>query len=815
MAALGIHHPITNPRGRRFATALTVAIVWLSASSTIAGAATSEGTAEGTICVGTNHGCYATSTALSRWSPEARLLALRGRALSARLGTIATAFRNPIAPEVTVGSGPTDVAVDQDNHTAYVSNGNDNAVSLVNTSRCKAGNTAGCDQIAPTVAVGIAPVADVYDRQEHTVYVIDTGDNKVSMIDSATCNATAVSGCSHMPTVTVGANPDFAAVDPATRTIYVVNAGANSVSLLNAATCNAAVTSGCGHISTVAVGIAPTAVGIDDATHTAYVANGFGLATPGTISMINEATCNATVTSGCSRTPRTAPASVGASWVAVDPSTHTVYVASGPTGPLTNRGFVDVINADKCNATVTSGCRRTPLAITVGSVPIGAVVDQTTDSVFVSNEEDSSISVIDGSTCNGGFTGGCNQRPPTVSVGFNPGTPAIDLSTDTIYAPSMYENSVSVIDGAACTLTHQSGCREAAPTSTIGNAPAGSAVNQATDTVYVSNRSDNDLSVINGDTCNAGNRSGCGRSWPTVASGPWPQAVAVDTRTDTIYTANVGVNFGGGHTVSVIDGATCNATNHSGCGAPPATVYVGNRPIALAINEATDTIYVANALDNTVSVINGATCNGTDHSGCGLTPPSVSTGGGPDGVAVDQKTDTVYVANGNDNDVSVIDGATCNGTHHSGCGQTAPTTPTAGSGNYLAVDNTTDTVYVANYPNSISVIDGATCNATTTSGCGQVAPIMVTGGAPFGVAVDEATDTLFVDSTFNSDAEAYDGATCNASTATGCNQQPVIVPTGGYPGQIGVNQATRTVYIPDNVDGEVSFFGFDHGVAFR
>ena len=62
----------------------------------------------------------------------------------------------------------------------------------------------------------------------------------------------------------------------------------------------------------------------------------------------------------------------------------------------------------------------------------------------------------------------------------------------------------------------------------------------------------------------------------------------------------------------------------------------------------------------------------------------------PEGVAVDQATDTVYVANNANGDapasVSVINGATCNGTHHSGCGRT-PTKKPAGSGAFWVAVN--------------------------------------------------------------------------------------------------------------------------------
>ena len=172
--------------------------------------------------------------ALLRSSLAARLaiehldaLATRGRALSAELGTVVSPFRNPIAPTVNVGGNPTDVTVDEATHTAYVTNGNDNTVSVVDTVHCRAGDTSGCNQVAPTVAVGVGPVSDVLDAATNTVYVTDTGTDTVSMIDAATCNATIASGCTHVPTVIVGYGPDYADVDIANHSVYVavVSAG--------------------------------------------------------------------------------------------------------------------------------------------------------------------------------------------------------------------------------------------------------------------------------------------------------------------------------------------------------------------------------------------------------------------------------------------------------------------------------------------------------------------------------------------------------------------------------------------------------------
>jgi DNA-binding beta-propeller fold protein YncE len=232
---------------------------------------------------------------------------------------------------------------------------------------------------------------------------------------------------------------------------------------------------------------------------------------------------------------------------------------------------------------------------------------------------------------------------------------------------------------------------------------------------------------------------------------------------------------------------------------------------------------VANLNDNSVSVIDGAICNTTVTAGCGQTPATVPVGSGPDSVAVDQVTDTVYVANSNNGashgSVSVINGATCNATVTTGCGRPPATVPVGSGPDGVAVDQATDTVYVANFGDenfgsdtvdahgTVSVINGATCNASVRSGCRQSPATMVTGGAPLGVAVNQAAGTVYVSSIIDSDVDVFDGATCNATHHSGCGQTPAIVPTGGWPGDLAVDQATGTAYASDNVDGQVSFSG--------
>jgi len=105
-------------------------------------------------------------------------------------------------------------------------------------------------------------------------------------------------------------------------------------------------------------------------------------------------------------------------------------------------------------------------------------------------------------------------------------------------------------------------------------------------------------------------------SWPVATVGTNPVGIAVDQATNTIYVANTG-----DATVSVINSATCKVTSKSGC-RPVGTVRVGTDPADVSVDPATNTIYVANTYDHTsaetgtVSVVNGTTCDATHISGC-------------------------------------------------------------------------------------------------------------------------------------------------------------------------------------------------------
>jgi DNA-binding beta-propeller fold protein YncE len=236
-------------------------------------------------------------------------------------------------------------------------------------------------------------------------------------------------------------------------------------------------------------------------------------------------------------------------------------------------------------------------------------------------------------------------------------------------------------------------------------------------------------------------------------------------------------------------------------------VAVGHSPFALAVDEARHTVYVANLGDDTVSVIDGATCNARVTSGCGQIPATAIAGLGPAQVAVAKATGTVYVANFGDDTVSVIDGARCNATITSGCSRAPATVRVGANPINLAIDQATGTIYVAsNGDSTVSIVNGRSCNRTDTSGCGRTPPTVPVGGFPFGIAVDQSTSDVYITSIVDSDVAVIHGAACRAGNAKGCRVTVVPVRMGGWPGNLAVAPRVGTFYVPDNVDGSVSLY---------
>jgi DNA-binding beta-propeller fold protein YncE len=742
-------------------------------------------------------------------------------------GSVPAAAQVPLGelPRVLIGNTPQGTAIDPATSTVYVANQNSNTISVVNVRRCNAHNTTGCGQTPPSIAGGSGPFAIALDHATHTLYVADSGSDKLSVINTASCDAEVRTGCGQKPaTLTVGPGQAGVIVDPATDTVYVTTStksGTGTVAVMNGASCNASVRSGCNqNPTTVKLKKPPFGLALDTANHTLYVND----APENEIALINTATCHARHISGCAHRLRTAAVGNFPVAIIVDPSTNTIYVGNG------NQPTVSLINGASCNATTSSGCRRHPITLHVLGGVDGLAVDDATHTLFVANNgpgnstgRANTVSVVNAATCNARNSSGCGHLVAKILAGANPGANIIDDTTGTLYVATN-DRSLQVINVATCNAMVHTGCGQEAPETLGGNVPFSVAIDPATNTAYVGDSAEFDgfpawtVSVLDTGTCNTLKRIGCKANPPTIKTQLNPDALAVDQATDTVYSTNLQDSHGNpGDTVAVINGATCNAEVITGCKRTPPTVKVGSGPFGIAVDQATDTIYVANSVKDTLSVIDGADCNAANSSGCDQATVQVPLVApkhyGSTAVAVNQATNTVYVLNqGRPSTVSVLNGATCNATVTTGC-QTRPPTVTVGNANGpagLAVDDSTDTIYVDNTAqDTVSVINGATCNSTIVMGCGQTPAITHVGRQNFGyIAVDPRTGLVYVTDYLDDAVSIINGTDCNATDTAGCDRTWPMVPAGPSPTGIAVEPNTHDVYVTDNGGGPVSFFRF-------
>ena len=116
-------------------------------------------------------------------------------------------------------------------------------------------------------------------------------------------------------------------------------------------------------------------------------------------------------------------------------------------------------------------------------------------------------------------------------------------------------------------------------------------------------------------------------------------------------------------------------------------------------------MYVTNQKDDALIVVNANVCNGSDLAGCAtLHPPEIHTGADPEVLTLDPDTQTLYTANQDDNDVSVIDPTRCDAQTTTGCRQRVPEAPVGSEANVTA-DPAVATLYVANGGNTVAMLD--------------------------------------------------------------------------------------------------------------
>ncbi len=163
---------------------------------------------------------------------------------------------------------------------------------------------------------------------------------------------------------------------------------------------------------------------------------------------------------------------------------------------------------------------------------------------------------------------------------------------------------------------------------------------------------------------------------PEVGNGIDPVAIAINTNTNRIYTANESSG-----NVSVIDSVTNEVI---------ALIDVGDTPSDIKISPISNTVYVSNSGSNDVTLIEGET---------NLVINTIAVGNSPKGIAINLVNNRIYVVNQDSNNVSVIDGTS---------NEVIETIDIGSAPSDIAVNSATNLLYVVNTgSNTVTVIDGS------------------------------------------------------------------------------------------------------------
>ena len=274
-----------------------------------------------------------------------------------------------------------------------------------------------------------------------------------------------------------------------------------------------------------------------------------------------------------------------------------------PFAYITNQGSHDVSVIDLASQQVIA-------TVPVGRSPAGVVASSRAGRVFVSNPDSKTISVID-----------MRAQKVVATLVAGDGPVGIDAAPDgsQVYAADWYSNRLLVFD------TRAAADRGTAIASiAVGKAPAGVAASDRAGLVFVAERDDDSVALVD---------VAAHRVRARVRVGSHPFALLFDAPRQRLYALNVQSDD-----VSVLD------THDLSRLVLIATVKVGKAPYGAALAADGSLIYVTNQHDDSVSVIDAAslkvlrTLNGFGY---------------PEGVAA--HADRVYVVNWMDDKVSVLD----------------------------------------------------------------------------------------------------------------------------------------------------------------
>ena len=281
---------------------------------------------------------------------------------------------------------------------------------------------------------------------------------------------------------------------------------------------------------------------------------------------------------------------------------QSIFAASGDTG------------SQGCN---TNGVVTAP----TGDDPVAQAIDPSTGTLYIANEESSTVS-IDSEQSFKQVTTAATLGDPT-AIAFDPTDDKVFVVDSDGSTPN-----IAVFSASTCNSTQTSGCPPSSPTTFGSSSDLAYVTSLAVDgnTLYVGNSNSGTVTVFDATT-------DAYEGTVTLPSGDDPDAIAIGP-SHVVYVAD-----DDNGAVDYFSGSTCDATSQSGCGATPSTVTVGSSPSSLAYDSSNGDLYVGN-LGGGISVINTST-NSVVTTIATDNPPAFDSTGGVWAIGM-SPTDTMF-----------------------------------------------------------------------------------------------------------------------------------------------------------------------------
>ena len=257
-----------------------------------------------------------------------------------------------------------------------------------------------------------------------------------------------------------------------------------------------------------------------------------------------------------------------------------------------------------------SSCNQPQPSTLIGNFPTDLAIDETTNTIYVANNADDTVSIVDGTHCQGSDTSGCGQSWPTFSAS-SPQALAFNPSNQTLYVANDAGDSVWIIDTSHCNNHDTTDCSAKAVVP-VDESPVAIGVLFDNNSVFVVHRSEMSVSIFDGSTCNATNVAGCPTSppravsfavFPDTLSNPFEfsyitgRQIVIDQEIHTVFISTLGDTD-----LVVLDGDSCLPGHLNDCKPKISNPRTGGTPDFAAVDPSTQTVYVANLEEQTISI---------------------------------------------------------------------------------------------------------------------------------------------------------------------------------------------------------------------